>query len=316
MRIVFFGAGDFAVPSLRALANSEHEIALVVTQPDRPAGRGKKLLATPVAQQAQVGGHPLVKCPEVNDPSFIDRLAEEQAQIGVVIDFGQKLRQPVREVFPSECVNLHGSLLPKYRGAAPVVRAILAGEIKTGVTVFRLVDRMDAGPVLLRRETQIGPYESHEELHGRLARIGCDAIKATLELYKADPLPTGEEQDETQACPAPKLRKAEGHLDFSAPAEAILRRVRAMNPWPGAKARYVPNHGTAVDVTIREASAAPGSPTDAEPGTITDVLTVVTGAGTLEIHGIQPAGKKDMSWQDFVNGRHVSPGDRFVSLDE
>jgi methionyl-tRNA formyltransferase len=313
MRIVFFGSGQFAVPSLRWLINSPHEVALVVTQPDRPAGRGKQLLPTPVAERAIEDGVPLERCQDVNQPEFIERARQLRPDIGIVIAFGQKILAPLREAFPSQCVNLHASLLPKFRGAGPIQASILAGENKTGVSVFRLVDRMDAGPVLVRRETMIGPYETAGELHDRLCRVGCDAIDATLQLHATEPLPPGEPQDETQASKAPKLKKSDGFLRFDEPAEQIALRCRAMWPWPGARCRYVSAEGRAEEIAISAVTAIPQSAALA-PGTVTDVLTVATGAGTLELHTVQPAGKRAMGWQEFVNGRHVRAGDRMESI--
>jgi len=314
MRVIFFGSGDFGAPALRWLANSKHDVVAVVTQPDRPAGRGKQLQATPVAERAILESFDLLKLDDVNSDRTIATLREYKADIGVVIDFGQKLFAEVRSLFPSQCINVHASLLPKYRGAAPIARAILNGETKTGVTVFRLVDRMDAGPMLVKRETMIGPFETAEELHGRLAGVACDALDAALKLHEQTPLPPGEVQDESQATQAPKLSKAEGRIDFTQPAEAIGRYCRGLWPWPGARCRFVGTDGRAVDVTLSSATATPVETTE-PPGTITPILTVATGRGTLEIHALQPAGKRVMGWQDFVNGRRVQPGDRFVSLE-
>lgn len=330
MRLVFFGSGEFAVPGFRKLLNLPHEVVQVVTQPDRPAGRGKKVVATPVALQAQEEGLPVVRCADVNEPAFVEQMRALDADLGVVIAFGQKLGEPLRKAFRGECVNVHGSLLPKYRGAAPVHWAILRGETKTGVTVFRMVDPMDAGPILVQRETQIGPEETCGELHDRLARIGCDAIEATLRLFEQDPFPPGTPQDDAQATRAPKLKKHDGYLRFEEPAEQIARHCRAMTPWPGARCRFVPAIGEPVEVTLLHVTAVPAGPNGgrasrppqaggqdmhpAPPGVLTNVLTVATGEGTLEIHGLQPAGKRAMNWQDFVNGRHVRPGDRFETL--
>lgn len=313
MRVVFFGSGDFAVPSLRWLVNSPHEVAAVVTQPDRPAGRGKKLMPTPVADRAQTEGLTAIRCENVNDPAFVERLRGFQADLGIVIDFGQKVLEPARSAFRARCVNLHGSLLPKYRGAAPIAHAILNGEELTGVTVFRLVDRMDAGPILVRRETMIGPDETADDLHARLSRIGCDAIDATLQLLEAEPDTPGEEQDERQATRAPKLAKSDGYLRFDEPASAVVRRCRAMWSWPGARCRYASAGGRIDDVTIERATAVPAT-VKLPPGTITDVLTVATGAGAIEIHTLKPAGKRLMSWQDFVNGRRVRAGERMEEV--
>ena len=312
MRVVYFGSGAFAVPSLRWLVNSRHEVVLVVTQPDKPAGRGKKLMPTPVAERAMEEGLPLEKVENVNDPSFIDQLKTFNADIGVVAAFGQKVLEPVRLVFPSECINLHASLLPKYRGAAPINAAILAGETKTGVTAFRLVDRMDAGPMLVKRETRIGVQENAGALHDRLAGVACDALDATLQLYEQDPLPPGEPQDESEATKAPKLKKSDGYIDFTTTAVHIERLTRAMSPWPGARCELVYGEGKRAAVTLQSVTAIP-TPTDGKPGEVSPELTVATGDGVIEIHGLQPAGKMPMSWQDFVNGRHVKPGDRFES---
>jgi methionyl-tRNA formyltransferase len=315
MRVVYFGSGDFAVPTLRWLVNSRHELPLVVTQPDRPAGRGKSLQPTSVAERALTDGLRLLRCENVNDPAIVEQLRSVEADIGVVASFGQKLGEPLRAVFPQGCINLHASLLPKFRGASPINAAILAGERKTGVTVFRLVDRMDAGPMLLKRETMIGATETAGELHDRLAGVCCDAIGAALDLLEKDPGCPGQVQDESQASTARKLRKSDGYLRFGQPAEQLALLVRAMWPWPGARCRYVPSEGgKAVDLTVITATPVPI--TAAEPaGTITPVMTVVAGQGTLEIHSVQPAGSREMTWQEFVNGRRIQAGDRLESIE-
>lgn len=315
MRVVYFGSGDFAVPTLRWLVNSPHALPLVVTQPDRPAGRGKALQPTPVASRAAEDGVETLKCENANTPEIIARLAGLKADIAVVAAFGQKLLEPLRSVFPLGCINLHASLLPRFRGAAPIQAAILAGEKKTGVTVFRLVDRMDAGPILLKRETMIGATEVAGELHDRLAGICCDAIGAALDLLGRQPDYAGEPQDEAQATIARKLKKSDGDLDFRLPAERLALLVRAMYPWPGARCRYVPSQaGKPVELTVITATALPVSSAGA-PGTLTPVLTAATGQGALEIHSVQPAGSRPMSWQEFANGRRVQPGDRLERIE-
>jgi methionyl-tRNA formyltransferase len=313
MRVVFFGAGEFAVPSLRWLGNSAHELPLVVTQPDRPAGRGKQATPTMVAQRALQDGLPLERCEDVNAPAFIERVRELRPDLAIAIAFGQKLLEPLRSVFAQGCINLHASLLPKYRGAAPINWAILQGERRTGVTAFKLVDRMDAGPILVKRETMIGPDETAGELHDRLAGVACDALGATLKLYEGGRVPEGTPQDESEATKAPKLSKLDGLIRFTDSAEQICRRCRAMWPWPGARCRYVSGDGKSEEVMIAAAAVVP-APANVPPGTISDVLTVATTDGSLEIHSIQPAGKRVMSWQDFVNGRHVKPGERMEAM--
>jgi len=314
MRVIYFGSGEFAVPSLRWLANSPHDVAAVVTPPDRPAGRGKKLVPPAAADRAIEDELPLVRCADVNAPEFVERMRDRRADLGIVIDFGQKLLGPLRSAFGYGCVNIHGSLLPKYRGAAPVAWAILQGEKKTGVSVFRLVDRMDAGPILVQRETMIDPAETCGDLEARLARIGCDAIGAALRVLEGDPRTPGEPQDESQATRAPKLAKADGCLRFDVPAEQLALRCRAMWPWPGARCRYRAADGRSENLTVAVAAAIP-TPASEPPGTMTPVLTVATAGGTLEIHSLKPAGKRLMSWQEFVNGRHVRPGDRLETID-
>lgn len=313
MRVVYFGSGEFAVPPLRWLVNSPHEVVAVVTQPDRPAGRGKKCTPTPVAATAEACGLIVHKVEDANDPAFVELVRGWKADLGIVAAFGQMLRAPLREAMAVGCVNIHASLLPKYRGAAPINWAILNGEPKTGVSVFRLVDRLDAGPVLIRRETMIGSTETAEELHGRLAGIACDAIGATMRLLEQDPQAPGEPQDESLASVAPRLSRADGLLRFDEPAERIALRCRAMWSWPGARCIYRGADGRVEEVIIATASAIP-TPAAEPPGTITPLFTVATGQGTLEVHGLKPAGKRIMSWQDFVNGRHVRPGDRFEAL--
>ncbi len=315
MRVVYFGSGDFAVPPLRALVNSRHEVLLVVTQPDRPAGRGKVLQPTPTAEQAEEDGLPLLKCEDVNAPAVVEQLISLKADIGVVAAFGQKMSEPVRSAFTEGCINLHASLLPKHRGASPISAAILAGDTLTGVSVFRLVDRMDAGPVLLTRQTSILSTETTGELHDRLSRVGCDAVKAAMDLLEKNPQIPGEPQDDTQTTYAKKLKKCDGFLQFTRPAEELARLVRAMSPWPGARCRYVPAapDGKAVELTLLAATSVPTG-VSAAPGTIAPMMTVATGEGTLEIQGVQPAGGRAMSWQEFVNGRHVQAGDRLESL--
>lgn len=319
MRLVFFGSGDFAVPSLRWLINKhsqgEHPLLLVVTQPDRPAGRGKQPMPTPVAAMAIEHGIPVERVEDVNAEPFIARIKNLKPDLGVVIAFGQKLKAPLRGIFPSECINLHASLLPQYRGAAPIPAAILAGETRTGVTIFRLVDRMDAGPILVQRETSISLTETSDDLKERLSRVGCDAMDGALRLYGENALPPGVPQDESKATKAPKLSKADGYLRFDVPAEEIARRARAMWPWPGGRCRYVNADRRSEEITICNVMVVPNSP-NVSPGVVTDVFTIATAAGALEIGSLQPAGKRLMSWQDFVNGRRVKAGERLVGMVE
>jgi methionyl-tRNA formyltransferase len=236
-----------------------------------------------------------------------------QADLGLVAAFGQKLGEPLRNAFTGGMVNVHASLLPRHRGAAPIAYSILSGDLTTGITTFRVGEEIDSGPILVQRQTQISKDETQEELHDRLAGIGCDALDATLKLLSDDLHYPGQVQDESLVTRAPKLKKSDGQLDFNEPARSLWLRCRAMWHWPGARCMYESQHGKQEVVTF---SAVTPLPVDAgvAPGTITDTMTVATGQGSLEIHGLKPAGKREMGWKDFINGRQVQPGDRFTSL--
>ncbi|MBW2347918.1 MAG: methionyl-tRNA formyltransferase [Deltaproteobacteria bacterium] len=313
MRVVYFGSGPFSIPAFRRLLQSPHECAAVITQPDRRAGRGKKTQPTPLASHALREGIEPIRAEDVNTPEFVDKIRSLNAHLGVVAAFGQMIKAPLREAFPGGCINLHASLLPRYRGAAPIHWAILGGEKKTGVTAFRLVDRMDAGPILVQRETMIRPDETAGELHDRLARVACDAMDATLVILEQNLDFPGEPQDESLASLAPKLFKSDGYLDFREPAERLALKCRAMWPWPGARCLYVGSGDKKEEVTIATAQALTPA-VDAPPGTLTEDLCVATSEGALRILAIKPAGKRLMAWEDFVNGRRVMAGNRFESL--
>lgn len=318
MRIAFFGSGEFGIPTYRSLKGDGHEIVLVVSQPPRPAGRGREVQPTPLAAHAMGDGARVLTPADVNAPEVLAALREARADLAYVVAFGQKVGAAVRESFPVGIVNLHGSLLPAYRGAAPVQWAVIRGEPRTGVTVFRLVEEMDAGPILAQRETAIGEDETADELHDRLARIGCDCVRAALERLARRPDDAGDPQDASRATRARKLTKADGVVDFARPAEVVARRVNGLWSWPGAGCRFRSADGTRDEAVVlararfdpagRHAGAA-------IPGTIGETLTVATGRGAIELLEIKPAGGRVMDWQSFVNGRHVRPGDRFIGAE-
>ncbi len=337
MDAVFFGSDDFALPTLEALAGSgRHRLLGVVSQPDRPAGRGRHLSPTPVSAWARARGLPLI-CPSgVNGPEPRAQLARWGGDIGVVIAFGQKIGDEVLNAFPHGCINLHSSLLPRYRGAAPVARALIAGESQTGVTVFRLVQRLDAGPIVHQQAVPIGPAVTAGELTARLAGLGPEAVATALDLIQ-----TGQArftpQDDSLACPAPKLSKAEGVVDWNQPADRVANRIRGLYPWPGAHSQFVSRTGRTLEVILARAMpeaclseefrsairaalrsalrsvAENGHPPDPPaPGVVGDDLAVQSGQGAVHLLEIKPAGGRLMSFADFVNGHHVRPGDRFV----
>ncbi len=305
MRLIFCGSGAFAVPTYRALLGGSHEVQAVITQPARPAGRGGKLRATPVAQAAlEAGQHP-IECPDINAPDFVERLREFRADVLCVAAFGQFIRLAARQAVAVDAINLHGSILPELRGAAPVNWAIIRGYHKTGVTTFSLVDAMDAGPVYLTDETDILPAETAGELTERLAEIGAGTMCRTLDLLAggAEPVP----QDESRATRAPLLKKSDGAIDWSADAEKICDLVRGTYPWPGAHAIYRHRNGQENEVTIARAVPAPDDAAG-PPGTLDDDLFVAAGRGRVEILEIKPAGKRLMGWRDFVNGYRLAAG--------
>ena len=293
MRIVFLGTGAFARPTLKWLAQSGHQVVLVVTQPARPSGRGRRLVRTPTGALADELGLEVTETPDVNDPEVVDKLRALDARLGLVIDFGQKLGPELLNLMPGGCINLHASLLPKYRGAAPINWAIVNGEERTGCTVFRVVERMDAGPILVSRWTAIRPEETAGELHDRLAGIGVDAVQAALELFEDDRVPEGTPQDESKVTKAPKLKKTDGIIDFDAPAARVGHLICGMTPWPGARTEYRSQDGRWEQVAIMRARRD----------------------GFLEILEIKPSSGRIMTWRDYVNGRHVAEGDTFSSPD-
>lgn len=312
MKIVFLGSGAFGLPALKALHAGSHELVGLVCQPDRPAGRGRRLQPPPPKQLAQDWGIPILQPQDIDTDADTAAMLALGADLGVVAAFGQKLGPRLLNEIPLGCINLHASLLPRWRGAAPINWAIMAGDAVTGVTVFQLAERMDAGDILLTRETPIGPLETAAELHDRLAELGAEALAATLALFADPPTrPAGKSQDPSLVTRSPKLRKEDGRLDFSQPAEQLALRIRGLWSWPGAHCLF---HSAKRDtdepvILARARSIADPPPADCPPGTILPNGRVATGEGLLEVLELKPAGSRLMSWQDFANGRQVGRGD-------
>ena len=311
MRVVFCGSGAFGVPSLRAILEGGLQVPLVVSQPPRPAGRGGKLRPTDLAQVAGDRGLPLLETPDINEPSVVDRIAAQRPDVLFVVDFGQFISRPLRELAPMGSFNLHASLLPALRGAAPINRAIMDGHDFTGVTTFALAKEMDAGPIYLQHATHVDPDETADLLKERLSHMGAELVLTTLLRLReghAEPRP----QQESQATHAPRLSKADGVIDWSASAQTIRNIIHGTWPWPGGQAVFCHcANGKRRPVVIARARLA-DSGDSGEPGAIGRDLTVATGSGRLEILQLKPAGKRQMDWKDFVNGYRVEAGDRFV----
>jgi methionyl-tRNA formyltransferase len=305
MRVVFFGTPGFAVPSLRALLDAGHDVAAVVTQPDRPQGRSRSLLVPPAIKEIALAHRIPVLQPErpVGD-LFIETLRRAQADIGVVVAYGHILRPAVLDVPPGGMVNVHASLLPRWRGAAPIQAAILAGDPITGVSIMAMEAGLDSGPVLLRATTPVGEDETAGELADRLARLGADTLLEAVGLLE-DGSARPEPQDDAAATFAPKVTREAARLDWMRDAAALARATRAYDPAPGAWA-----FRDGEPVKLFHGSAVPG---EGEPGTVLaagDTLRVATGAGALEVREVQPAGKRRMPVAEWTRGRGVAPGTR------
>ncbi len=320
MRILFLGSSEFALPTLFSILNDGHDIVTVVTQPDRAQGRGRHLAPTPVKAEALRIGLPVMAVDQVNEPQVVSTIKSLRADLAYVAAFGQKIGPELLAAFPVGIINLHPSLLPALRGAAPVQWAILNGDTETGVSVFRLVEKMDAGPVLVQRRTAIVPGETADELLARLARVGCDAVRAALEALVANPAMPGTPQDPALVTFGRKLRKEDGRITFDQTAARVAHRVCGLWSWPGAACRYVSADGRRDEVVLLaravpyEGLAVPAR-TPEDCGLITEMLAVQCLDRELSLLEVKPAGGRLMPWPDFVNGRHVRPGDRLLPAD-
>lgn len=315
MRVVFLGTGDFAGPALQALVRGGHAVVAVISQPDRPVGRGRKIRPTPVHAAADELGLAHLQVEDVNAEDV--RRSFGDADIGVVAAFGQKIGRAVLDAWPRGCVNIHGSLLPKYRGAAPYQWALINGEETTGVTVFQLDERWDTGPIWAQRETPIGVTETAEELHDRLARLGAELIVETLAVIECGEA-TPRMQDASQATRAPKLSRADGVVDWSQPAFSIVRRIHGLWSWPAATCLFSSHTGKRERLQLARAETAErdGDPTaDSPPGAFHPDGTLQAGVGRVRLLEVKPEGGKLMSFEAFANGRHVLPPDRLLPLE-
>ncbi len=303
LRIIFAGTPEFAATALAALLDGPHQVVAVYTQPDRPAGRGRKLTPSPVKQLAQQHDLPVHQPLSLKEPSEQSQLAAMAADVMVVAAYGLLLPQAVLDAPRLGCLNIHASLLPRWRGAAPIQRAILAGDAETGITIMQMAIGLDTGDMLLKRAIPIEPQDTAETLHDRLAQLGAEAIVEAL-----DRLPelAPEAQDDTLTNYAKKLEKGEAELDWSQPAAALDRQIRAFNPWPVAQTRY---RGEAL--RIWAAQPLPGS---GEAGRVVacgrEGIDVASGAGLLRITRLQLPGGKQQSAADFLNA-HSLDGVRF-----
>jgi methionyl-tRNA formyltransferase len=303
MRVIFLGTPSFAVPTLERLVEAGHEVALVVTQPDRPRGRGQKPAPPPVKETALRRNLPVYQPERVRRPEAVEELRRAGVRAMVVVGYGQIIPQAIIDLAPLGIINVHASLLPKYRGAAPVQWAIANGETRTGVTTMRIDAGLDTGDMLLKAETGIGPDETAVELAARLAASGADLLIETLARLDTGTL-ASEKQDDAQATYAPLLKKEDGLIQWSRPARSIHDRVRGLQPWPGAFTRW-----RGQSLHIWRSRVVPGEA--GMPGRIVSPrpLVVACGDGSLELIEVQLEGRKRMPAADFANGHRVAQND-------
>lgn len=308
LRVLFFGTPAFAVPTLDALLRSVHAVVAVVTQPDRPSGRGQRIVVGPVKARSLEHGLPVLQPDRLSDPRFLAALAEIGADLGVVAAYGKILTDAVLATPRLGMINVHASLLPRYRGAAPVHRAVINGDAETGVTIMRIVKALDAGPMLASVTRPILPDETSDVIEHDLARLGADLLVSTVSAI-ANGHAIETLQADAFATYAPKLTKEEGLIDWTHPAAHLHNMVRGLHPWPHAYT-FLGGQRLLVLRTIPRAESV-----SARPGTVVradgDRLDVATGSGLLTIVDLHPEGRRPMTARQFLSGRHLAVGDRF-----
>ena len=305
LRIAFFGTPEFAVPSLRALIASRHPVVGVVTQPDRPRGRGQRVSDSPVKQTASEHSIEVLQPERLRDTAFVSAFAQWAPDLGVVAAYGKLITDDLLRIPRHGMINVHGSLLPKYRGAAPVHRAIMNGEPETGITIMRVVKALDAGAMFAKAKRAIGPDETSAEVESDLAQLGAPLLIRVIE-QMASGSAHEEPQDDHLSTYAPRLTKDEGLIDWTLPAASLHNRVRGLYPWPHAFT-YLDGARLIVLKTRVDDTPATGP-----PGTITavsrDEIEVSTGENRLALIELQPEGRRPMRVRDFLAGRPVSAG--------
>ena len=299
MRIVFIGTGEIGVPALRALLTSEHEVLAVGTQPDKPVGREQRVEPPPIKKEIAKTKIPILQPARIKDPQVVEELRGLSPDVIVVAAYGQILPRELLEIPRLACLNLHASLLPRWRGAAPIQAAIAAGDRETGITVMYMAEGLDTGDILLQRSVEILPNDAGGSLHNRLAQIAPEALLESLRLLAAASAPRIP-QDNASATYAPKLKREHGKIDWSESAEEIERKIRAYNPWPGAFMKVDGQNlkifsGSVIDLTGR-----PGEILRSDKD-----LIVATGKGALSLAEVQLEGKRRMSAGEFLRGHRA-----------
>ena len=301
------GTPEFAVPSLRALIEVGENVVAIVTQPDKPRGRGKKLTPPPVREAALKHNIPVFQPEKIKDEPFITAISNFSPDVIAVVAYGKILPKAILDIPPKGCINVHASILPKYRGAAPINWAIINGEKETGITTMLLDEGMDTGDMLLTEKVEIRDDDTASSLHDRLKYIGADLLIKTIKGIKSEtirPIP----QDDSQATYAPMLKKEDGRIDWTMKAEEIKNLIRGFFPWPGAYTRW---DGKQIKIFKAEVEAGGKE----EPGTVINISTegifVATGKGILLIKELQPESKNKMTASEFVKGYRIVTGQIF-----
>ena len=328
MRLIMFGTGPFAVPTFESLLNSEHEVLALVTRPIADSGKRRKTSENPSRDAGEKAELLILDPADVNQPQSVAQLKELEADLFVVCDFGQILSNECLGAAKLGGINLHGSLLPKYRGAAPINWAIYNGEPTTGITIIHMTPKLDGGPCLVKSETEIGPTETTETIEPRLALLGVEPVHEAIAILAAwdGVSEVGEKQDRKLATKAPRLKKSDGQIDWSRSATEISNQIRAFQPWPGS---YTNWHSEKLKqpmrliihlVKVLDSDSADPSGADLKPGQVISTISqdtnqpeliVQTGAGQISIEEIQPAGKRKMPVADFLRGKPPEPGELF-----
>jgi methionyl-tRNA formyltransferase len=312
IRLIFLGTGDFALPTFEHLLETGHDVAALVTQPDRPQGRKQEIIPAPIKRSAQARGIAVFQPEDVNAPESLEHLRALGPDLLVTAAYGQILSGDLLSIPRLGGINLHGSVLPAYRGASPVARAIQNGDTTTGVTVIQMTPRIDAGGMIGVARTEIGPDETAGELEDRLARLGAPLVAQSIAALAAGSVPILP-QDRSGVTRAPKLRKEDGLIDWSRPAKSVHDHVRAMQPWPVASTTWYPRLDPSREPTriivhktqVVEGRGRPGEVIEAAG----DRLVVAAGEGAVRLLVIQLAGKRPASAADVLRGHRVQPGD-------
>jgi methionyl-tRNA formyltransferase len=317
MRIVFFGTPQFAVPTLQSVLDAGHTVCGVVTQPDRPRGRGQHVTESPVKQLARQRHLPVAQPASLRDPGVREGLEAWAPDLGVVVAYGQIIPKALLDLPRLGMINVHGSLLPRYRGAAPVHRAVMNGDTVTGVTIMRVTPRLDAGAMFASVSREIAAGDTSGTVERDLSQLGARLLVDVVTRL-ASGTATETPQDENLATYAPKLTKADSDLDWTRPAAELHNQVRGLHPWPHASTRIDSARLIVLESAIVDAPAPAGAEGDTTPGTIRhvgrDALHVAAGRDTtLALLRVQPEGKRPMAIRDYLAGTHLQPGQRCTS---